>query len=65
MKQFIFTIGLPGSGKTTFLKEKGYSDIISADDIKLTIKAPFLYDMSTEEIHENPCKKLEKWRLRG
>ena len=40
MKQFIFTIGLPGSGKTTFLKEKGYSDIISADDIKLTIEDP-------------------------
>lgn len=60
MKQFIFTIGLPGSGKTTFLKEKGYSDIISADDIKLTIKAPFLYDMSTEEIHEKSVQEARK-----
>lgn len=60
MKQFIFTIGLPGSGKTTFLKEKGYSDIISADDIKLTIEDPFLDNLSMEEIHERSVQEARK-----
>lgn len=60
MKQFIFTIGLPGSGKTTFLKEKGYSDIISADDIKLTIAGSSPSDLDMEEIHERSVQEARK-----
>lgn len=60
MKQFIFTIGLPGSGKTTFLKEKGYQDIISADDIKLTIAGPSPSDLNMGEIHERSVQEARK-----
>lgn len=60
MKQFVFTIGLPGSGKTTFLKEKGYSDIISADDIKFIIKDMFLDSINMEEIHERSVQEARE-----
>lgn len=60
MKEFIFTIGLPGSGKTTFLKKKGYSDIISADNIKLTMEDPFLDNLNMEEIHERSVQEARK-----
>ena len=66
MKEFIFTIGLPGSGKTTFLNENGYryAEKISADDIKDTIRGKSPADKDESEIHEESVQQARNEAFR-
>lgn len=66
MKEFIFTIGLPGSGKTTFLKERGYcyAEKISADDIKDKIRGASPADKDESKIHEESVQEARNEAFR-
>ena len=59
MKEAILFIGLPGSGKTTFIREniKGYV-IVSADDLKQ--KHPDYDPKDPTKVHQWSVKEAEK-----
>lgn len=58
MKKITIIFGLPGSGKTTYIKDNFKSEDLILDDISLLVKEKTLYNFLKETICSNKEKNI-------